>query len=109
MAQAFSTRVARLKRSSGDACNTSEAVKSWAEKPALKWPRTISSTSAGPIPASALAAGHGGASGTRIHLDPARDLVAVFLSGSWYGDEAAQWGTFRRVYAAWDDEEARAG
>jgi hypothetical protein len=62
----------------------------------------------GPIPASPLAAGHGGASGTRIHIDPARDLVTVFLSGTWYGDEAAQWGMIRRVYAAWDEEEARA-
>ena len=45
VAQAFSTRVARLKRRSGEACSTSEAVKSCAEKPALKWPSTISSTS----------------------------------------------------------------
>ena len=36
MAQAFSTRVARLKRRSGDACNTSEAVKSCAEKPGIE-------------------------------------------------------------------------
>src|SRR5579863_1989863 len=55
VAQAFSTRVARLKRSSGDACKTSEAVKSCAEKPALKWPSTISSTSFAAIPASANA------------------------------------------------------
>ncbi len=52
MAQAFSTRVARLKRRSGEACSTSEAVKSCAEKPALKWPSTISSTSSAAMPAS---------------------------------------------------------
>ena len=55
MAQAFSTRVARLKRRSGEACSTSEAVKSCAEKPALKWPSTISSTSPAAMPASASA------------------------------------------------------
>ena len=55
VAQAFSTRSARLKRSSGEACSTSEAVKSCAEKPALKWPSTISSTSLASMPASASA------------------------------------------------------
>src|SRR5215831_4155468 len=55
VAQAFSTRVARLKRKSGEACSTKEAVKSCGEKPALKWPSTISSTSFGSIPASASA------------------------------------------------------
>ena len=37
------------------ACSTSEAVKSCAEKPALKWPSTISSTSRASMPASASA------------------------------------------------------
>src|SRR5450759_1310135 len=55
VAQAFSTRVARLKRRSGEACNTSAAVKSCCEKPALKCPSTISSTSLGETPASASA------------------------------------------------------
>ena len=55
VAQAFSTRVARLKRKSGEACSTSEAVKSCAENPALKWPSTISSTSEAVKPASASA------------------------------------------------------
>src|SRR5205823_10289267 len=55
VAQAFSTRVAGLKRSCGSACSTSEAVKSWGEKPALKCPSTISSTSAAEMPASASA------------------------------------------------------
>src|ERR1700733_3106983 len=52
VAHAFSTRVAGLKRRFGSACNTSAAVKSCGEKPALKWPRTISSTSEAPMPAS---------------------------------------------------------
>src|SRR4051812_35461332 len=55
VAQAFSTRVAGLKRNCGSACSTSEAVKSCGEKPALKCPSTISSTSAAEIPASASA------------------------------------------------------
>src|SRR5437588_99142 len=55
VAQAFSTRVARLKRKSGEACSTNEAVKSCAEKAALKWPSTISSTSLAEIAASASA------------------------------------------------------
>ena len=38
-AQAFSTRVAGLKRNLSVACRTIEAVKSWALKPALKCPR----------------------------------------------------------------------
>src|SRR6202030_2354988 len=52
VAQAFSTRVAGLKRRSGEAWSTSEAVKSCAENPALKWPSTISSTSLAAMPAS---------------------------------------------------------
>ena len=34
-------------------------------------------------PASAAAFGHGGASGTRLWVDPAHDLVVVYLSASW--------------------------
>jgi len=38
----------------------------------------------GPVhPASARAFGHGGASGTRLWIDPAHDLVVVYLSSSW--------------------------
>ena len=56
VAQAFSTRVAGLKRKAGSAWSTSELVKSWATKPPLKWPSQISSISAGSRPASAMAA-----------------------------------------------------
>ena len=41
-----------------------------------------------PGPASAgspLAFGHGGVSGTRLWIDPAHDLVFVYLTGSWGG------------------------
>src|ERR1700730_2884660 len=55
VAQAFSTRVAGLKRNCGSACSTSDAVKSCGEKPALQCPSTISSTSAAEMPASASA------------------------------------------------------
>jgi len=55
VAQAFSTRVAGLKRNCGSACSTNEAVKSCGEKPALKCPSTISSTSPAEMPASASA------------------------------------------------------
>ena len=34
-------------------------------------------------PASPAAFGHGGASGTRLWVDPAHDLVYVYLAGSW--------------------------
>src|SRR5258706_10029752 len=55
VAQAFSTRVAGLNRNCGSACSTSDAVKSCGEKPALKCPSTISSTSAAEMPASVSA------------------------------------------------------
>ena len=55
VAQAFSTRVAGLKRRRSSVCSTRLAVKSCGEKPALKWPSTISSTSPGPMPACSSA------------------------------------------------------
>jgi CubicO group peptidase (beta-lactamase class C family) len=54
------------------------------------------------IPASPSAATHGGASGTHLYVDPERDLVFVFLSNVWYGDDSPMFATLRRVYAAWD-------
>ena len=36
-------------------------------------------------PGSALAFGHGGVSGTRLWIDPAEDLVLVYLTGRWGG------------------------
>lgn len=54
------------------------------------------------IPASPATVTHGGASGTRLWVDPERDLVFVFLSNSWYADDAPGLAVLRRVYAAWD-------
>lgn len=58
------------------------------------------------IPASPSAATHGGASGTRLWIDPDRDLVFVFLTNIWYGDDAPCHAVLRRVVAAWDAEDA---
>ena len=55
VAQAFSTRVAGLKRNRSSAWMTSEAGKSWAENPWLKRPTYTASTSSGSTPASATA------------------------------------------------------
>jgi CubicO group peptidase (beta-lactamase class C family) len=61
---------------------------------------------AGVIPASPSAATHGGASGTRLWIDPERDLVFAFLTNVWYGDDGPCHEVLRRVVAAWDAEEA---
>ena len=36
----------------------------------------------------------------------ARDLVFVFLTNVWYGDDTPCHDVLRRVYRAWDDEGA---
>jgi CubicO group peptidase (beta-lactamase class C family) len=53
------------------------------------------------VPASRAAFEHGGASGTRLFVDPTHDLVAVFLSNQW-GQPAdiACWPFLRGVYGA---------
>jgi CubicO group peptidase (beta-lactamase class C family) len=51
-------------------------------------------------PASARAFGHGGASGTRLWIDPEHDLVVVYLSGSWEMPSALIDETLFAVYAA---------
>ena len=58
------------------------------------------------IPASPGTATHGGASGTRLWVDPERDLVFVFLTNIWFGDDTAMHEVLRRVYTAWDAESA---
>jgi len=58
------------------------------------------------IPASPGTVTHGGASGTRLWVDPERDLVFVFLTNIWLGDDAPAYDVLRRVYAAWDAEGA---
>ena len=55
----------------------------------------------GPIsPASPSAFGHGGASGTRLWIDPEQDLVVVYLSGSWGLPSQVMDETLGAVYAA---------
>lgn len=83
---------------------------------ALGWGKRLGGTGDAPedadaadAPASPRAATHGGASGTRLVIDPDRELVFVFLSHTWFGDEEPAWRTWRRVVAAWDAEAAAAG
>lgn len=58
------------------------------------------------IPASPGTVTHGGASGTRLWVDPERDLVFVFLTNIWLGDDAPCHEVLKRVYTAWDAESA---
>ena len=51
-------------------------------------------------PASAAAFGHGGVSGTRLWIDPAHDLVVVYLTGLWGGASQAIDDVLLAVYAA---------
>jgi CubicO group peptidase (beta-lactamase class C family) len=51
-------------------------------------------------PASASAFGHGGMSGTRLWIDPAHDLVFVYLSGVWGLPAAPVDAALNAVYAA---------
>ena len=51
-------------------------------------------------PASASAFGHGGVSGTRLWIDPAHDLVLVYLSGRWGGARDSIDAVQLAVYAA---------
>lgn len=49
-------------------------------------------------PASPLAFGHGGVSGTRLWIDPAYDLVLVYLTGQWGGAVEAIDATLTAAY-----------
>jgi CubicO group peptidase (beta-lactamase class C family) len=51
-------------------------------------------------PASASAFGHGGISGTRLWIDPAHDLVFVYLTGAWGGARVSIDAVQLAVYAA---------
>jgi serine-type D-Ala-D-Ala carboxypeptidase len=54
------------------------------------------------VPASASAFTHGGASGTRLWIDPERDLVFVFLTNLWGVDDSVMYATLAEVYAVID-------
>lgn len=51
-------------------------------------------------PASPSAFGHGGVSGTRLWIDPAHDLVVVYLTGQWGGAGESIDQVLLAVYAA---------
>jgi CubicO group peptidase (beta-lactamase class C family) len=51
-------------------------------------------------PASPAAYGHGGVSGTRLWIDPAHDLVLVYLTGKWGGARDSIDAALMAVYAA---------
>ncbi len=51
-------------------------------------------------PASPLAFGHGGVSGTRLWIDPAYDLVFVYLTGQWGGAREAIDSVQLAIYGA---------
>src|SRR3954464_8886218 len=77
VAQAFSTRVAGLKRKLSFACSTSEAVKSCGEKPALKWPSRTSAPSRASPPACSSAS-----SATRT-IRPSTVSLSSLPNGVW--------------------------
>ena len=59
--------------------------------------------------ASDLAFGHGGVSGTRLWIDPAYDLVFVYLTGSWGGASETIDAVQLAVYGALDQVAAPRG
>lgn len=50
------------------------------------------------VPASASAFTHGGATGTRLWVDPERDLVFVFLTNLWGASDVPMFSTLAEVY-----------
>lgn len=54
------------------------------------------------VPASPATFTHGGATGTRLWIDPKRELVFVFLTNQWAVSDGAMFSILREVYTAWD-------
>jgi CubicO group peptidase (beta-lactamase class C family) len=54
------------------------------------------------VPASPSTFTHGGASGTRLWIDPDRGLVFVFLTNEWSASDETMFATLAEVYRAWD-------
>ena len=54
------------------------------------------------VPASVSSFTHGGAAGTRLWIDPDRELVFVFLTNQWGVSDAAMFSSLAEVYKAWD-------
>jgi CubicO group peptidase (beta-lactamase class C family) len=67
-------------------------------------PSVVAGTGGGPVtvPASAGTFTHGGATGTRLWVDPDRDLVFVFLTNLWGADDRPMFATLAEVYRAFD-------
>ncbi len=53
-----------------------------------------------PLPGSSRVVSHGGASGTRIWIDPEADLVIVFFTNQWSADRGPEAEAIEGVYAA---------
>lgn len=54
------------------------------------------------VPASPATFTHGGASGTRLWIDPDRQLIFVFLTNQWGVSDAPMFSILSEVYTAWD-------
>ena len=59
-------------------------------------------TREGGMPGSPRTFGHGGATGTRLWIDPDADLVIVYLTNSWTVGESASLAAIAAVYGALD-------
>jgi len=55
------------------------------------------------VPASPRTFTHGGATGTRLWIDPDRDLVFVFLTNLWGASDAAMFETLAGIYRVLDE------
>jgi CubicO group peptidase (beta-lactamase class C family) len=55
------------------------------------------------VPASPSTFTHGGASGTRLWIDPDRGLVFVFLTNEWSASDEPMFATLASLYTAWDE------
>jgi CubicO group peptidase (beta-lactamase class C family) len=53
-----------------------------------------------PLPGSSRVVSHGGASGTRIWIDPDADLVIVFFTNQWSGDRGPETEAIEGIYRA---------
>jgi CubicO group peptidase (beta-lactamase class C family) len=54
------------------------------------------------VPASPSTFTHGGATGTRLWIDPDREMVFVFLTNHWGISDAPMFSILAEVYRAWD-------
>ena len=62
--------------------------------------RSAGASPAQPRRARPLGFGHGGVSGTRLWIDPAYDLVLVYLTGQWGSPQPASHDVLLAAYGA---------